>query len=223
MITSQTIIERSFYQALLEYTLNLGYTLDPSLYEKTIESSNQYAKDRDKIIKEKGRFITIYGVGNNQSKGMKETFPRIVVEAQGFLPGNIGLNKQHLEKRDGTYIVSETPFEAIDQYIDIRLVTKNIADQRVLNLIMSSAISQRGYLKPYIYEKAPFDGNIFIVARNFYDASNDERGSIEKVYTWEVQDTLLAPPVEVGSETPIKEINVDIENGDSFTDSIHIV
>ena len=72
---------------------------------------------------------------------------------------------------------------------------------------------------------APFDGNIFVIASNFYDNSNDERGIIEKVYTWEIQDTLLQPPVEVGSETPINEINIDIFNKDTeqpLKDNIHI-
>lgn len=35
MVTSQEIIERSFYMALMENTLRLGLTVDPNLYEKT--------------------------------------------------------------------------------------------------------------------------------------------------------------------------------------------
>lgn len=185
-----------------------------------------YQQAVEEVKKSKNKFIQIFGVGNSQSKGMKEIFPRIVVESEGFAPGGIGLNRFHREKQGNKgYVVSETPFEAIDQYINVRLVSKNSEDQRLLNLIMNSSIPQRGYLKPYIYENAPFDGNIFVIASNFYDNSNDERGIIEKVYTWEIQDTLLQPPVEVGSETPINEINVDILNKDTeqpLKDNIHI-
>lgn len=226
MVTSQEIIERSFYMALMENTLRLGLTVDPNLYEKTKESMALYQQAVEEVKKNKSKFIQIFGVGNSQSKGMKESFPRIVVESEGFAPGGIGLNRFHREKQGNKgYVVSETPFEAIDQYINVRLVSKNSEDQRLLNLIMNSSIPQRGYLKPYIYERAPFDGNIFVIASNFYDNSNDERGIIEKVYTWEIQDTLLQPPVEVGSETPINEINIGIFNKDTeqpLKDNIHI-
>lgn len=224
MVTSQEIIEKSFYMALLEYTLKLGLTLDPRLYDKTIPSAERYEMDRKQIIQEKGKFITIFGAGNNQSKGMKDLFPTIVIEPKGFVPGGVGLNKYHLDKVGSTYKVSETPFESIDQYIDVHLVSKYIDDQRLLNQIMNTVLPQRGYLKPYLYDKAPFSGNIFIISSNFYDATNDERGIIEKVYTWEVQDTLLAPPQEIGSETPINTIEVDIQKdkGSSFGD-LHIV
>lgn len=212
MVTSQQIIERSFYSALLYRTKQMGLTLDPLDYNKSKESIAQYNLDVANIKKTKNKFIQIFGVGNNQSKGMKESFPRIVVEAEGFAPGGVGLNRYHLERVSNKFVVSETPFEAIDQYINVRLLTTNVEDQRLLNLIMNSAIPQRGYLKPYIYDNAPFDGNIFVIAANFYDNSNLERGIIEKVYTWEVQDTLLAAPVEVGEEIPITEIDVDILN-----------
>lgn len=225
MVTSQEIIERSFYHAMLSYTLQLGLTLDPNKYEKSEMSMRQYDIDKKQIQKTKGRFITVLGSGNNQSKGMKDLYPIISVEPQGFIPGNVGINKFHLEKAENSFVVSETPFEAIDQYIDIRLSSKNMADARLLNLIMNYAIPQRGYLKPYLYDKAPFSGNIFILASNFYNEPNEDRGIIEKVYTWEVQDTLLTPPKETGSETPIIDIEVDLLNGQSELPigNLHIV
>lgn len=133
----------------MENTLRLGLTVDPNLYEKTKESMALYQQAVEEVKKNKNKFIQIFGVGNSQSKGMKEIFPRIVVESEGFAPGGIGLNRFHREKQGNKgYVVSETPFEAIDQYINVRLVSKNSEDQRLLNLIMNSSIPQRGYLNP---------------------------------------------------------------------------
>lgn len=219
MVDSQEIIERSFYSALLDTTKRMGLTLDPSEYPKA--EVKKYEQDIKKIKEEKGFYIKIFGVGSNQSKGMKED-PRIVITSQGFMPGNVGLNKLHMERVNTEYIVSETPFEAIDQYIDVRLVCNNIEHARLLHQILYRSIPQRGYLKPWVYEKAPFSGNIFVVATNFYDDPNTEHGLIEKVYTWEVQDTLIAPPVPVDILTPIKEIDVDIVNPEKIDEHLHI-
>ena len=82
MVTSQEIIERSFYMAIMGNTLRLGLTVDPNLYEKTKESMALYQQAVEEVKKNKNKFIQIFGVGNSQSKGMKESFPRIVVESE---------------------------------------------------------------------------------------------------------------------------------------------
>lgn len=192
MIDSQEIIERSIYQSLLETTIRLGYTLNPEdYYPITPENLQRYQQDKAKIVATKGRFIPIFGVGNNQVKGMKDELPRIVVDSQGFLPGEIGLPRDMMEKVGQNFVVTEQPFEAIDQFIDIHLVSNTQEDIRLLLNIMVTSIPQRGYVKPYIYEDAPFDGNIFLEITNFYNTPNLDKGIIEKVYQFQVKDTLL--------------------------------
>lgn len=224
MVDSQEIIERSFYSALLETTLNMGLTLDPSQYFSDKVSVDKYERDKKEILRNEGQFIEVFGASNNQSKGSKNmgNTSRIVVIPQGFIPGNVGLNKNHLEKVNQNWVVSETPFEAIDQLMEVRLVATNIQTLRILYKIMYAALPQRGYLKPYVFDKHPFDGNIFIVASNFYDDSSDSNGLLEKVYVWEVHDTLLDIPRKNGILEPIKEINVDILGQGNTQDKLHV-
>ena len=53
MVTSQEIIERSFYMALMENALRLGLTVDPNLYEKTKESMALYQQAVEEVKKNK--------------------------------------------------------------------------------------------------------------------------------------------------------------------------
>lgn len=206
MVSSQTIIERSLYCSLLKTAISLGYTLDPeNYYPISPENSLRFTSDKQEIIDSKGCYLSIYGIGNNQSRGIKEC-PRITLESKGFMPGDMGLPKQIIEKSDNDFFVSEFPFEAIDQYIDIHLVANNQEDMRLLHVILYSSIPQRGYIKPYNLEEPPFDGNIFLEISNFYDLPNTDKGIMEKVYEYTVKDSILEELVKDLPE-PIVPIN----------------
>ncbi|MEG1415181.1 MAG: hypothetical protein RSC49_01125 [Clostridium sp.] len=215
MIDSQEIIERSVYQSLLNTTMAQGFTLDPNKYfPVSIQNSKKFETDKIELEKQKGFYVCVFGVGNNQSKGMKTT-PRIVVDSQGFLPGDIGLPKSITEKVEGKYFVSEQSFEAIDQYIDIHLVAENQNQIRLLQNILANSIPQRGYIKPYTYDDPPFDGNIYIEASNFYQMPDNEKGIIEKVYQFIIKDTLLPTNTKL-TELP-KMVDVSLLlNNESF-------
>lgn len=210
MISSQEIIERSIYSALLKTLTFLGYSLDPmDYYPVTDENKKKFTSDKEFIKNTKGFFIDLFGVGNNQSRGIKEC-PRITLEAKGFMPGDIGLPKQIMEKVEDSYFVSEFPFEAIDQYIDIHLVANNQNEMRLLHTILFSSIPQRGYIKPYHLEEIPFDGNIFLEVANFYDIPDTDKGIMEKVYEFNVKDSILTELINKSEDTisPIKVIEV---------------
>ena len=153
-------------------------------------------------------------MGNNHSRGIKET-PRIVVDSEGFYPGDIGLPKQVIEKEEGIgYTATEVAFETLSQYMNIRLCAHSAEHMRLLHQIMFWAVPQRGYLKPYEEPKFLFTGNIFLRIVNFYNMPDLDNGLMEKVYQFEVQDCLLegnTPPEVI---TPIKDISVLLENAD---------
>lgn len=208
MVNSQEIIERSIYMALLNMTIDLGYTINPENYlPSTVENSKRFSDDLKSIVSEKGFYIGVFGVGNNHSRGIKDT-PRIVVDSEGFYPGDIGLPKKIIEKEDGIgYTSSEMPFETLSQYINIRLCATNSNHMRLLHQIMFWSIPQRGYVKPYNEDKFLFDGNIFLRVVNFYNMPDLENGLMEKVYQFEVQDCLLEKNTVPEEITPIRDIS----------------
>lgn len=199
--------------ALLNMTIDLGYTVNPEDYLPTTEeNSRRFLQDLKEITKNKGFYIGIFGVGNNHSRGKKET-PRIVVDSEGFYPGGIGLPKQIIEKEGGIgYTSSEMPFETLSQYMNIRLCAQTSEHMRLLHQIMFWSIPQRGYIKPYNEPGFLFDGNIFLRVVNFYNMPDLENGLMEKVYQFEVQDCLLEKNNSPQVITPIKDISVLLEN-----------
>jgi len=212
MITSQEIIERSIYQAILERLKSEGLTLDPSDYLPVTQSTiAQFKSDREAIIKAKGLFISLFGTGNSQSRGEKTT-PRIVVDMGGFFPGEMGLGEKVIEKEDDDFVISETPFEAIDQIIDVRLVYNNVSDGRLLHKVLHSSIPQRGYLKPYNLESKPFDGNIFIYVSNYFSSDDVDKGINEDVYQFMIKDTLINDLETIDVVPPLTDISILIEN-----------
>lgn len=215
MVNSQEIIERSIYVAILNMAIKLGYTINPEDYLPTSAvNAERFKEDLKKITDDKGFYISIFGVGNNHSKGIKET-PRIVVDSEGFYPGDIGLPRQIIEKEEGIgYTVTEVPYETLSQYMNIRLCAHSAEHMRLLHQIMFWAVPQRGYLKPYEEPKFLFTGNIFLRIVNFYNMPDLDNGLMEKVYQFEVQDCLLdgnTPPEVI---TPIRDISVLLENAD---------
>jgi len=207
MINSQEIIERSIYQALLNASIKLGYSLDPNNYLPiSIENQKRFKEDMDKLNK----YIWVFGTGNNQSKDKKLT-PRIVVN--GFYPGGIGLPKLLIQKEEGIgFTATEEPYETIDQFIDIHLIANNQEDLRLLHQVMFYSIPQRGYLKPYNVDEFLFSGNIFLELVNFFDIPNLDFGLLEKVYQFVIQDCVINEITEKADLVPITDITLLLEN-----------
>ena len=209
MVNSQEIIERSIYMALLRVTIELGYGLDPNNYlPVSVENSEKFQQD----LKNLNKYIPIIGTGNATSKDQKIT-PRIVLNARGFYPGNIGLPKELIEKAEGIgFTANEEPYETLDQYIDVHLVASNQDDLRLLHQIMFWSLPQRGYIKPYTAEKFLPSGNIFIEVGNLFDYPNVNAGLLEKVYEYRIYDTLIGEKEDVITDiVPMTSVTVLLE------------
>lgn len=232
MVTSQEIVERSFYISLLHQTLIRGLTINPEnylvknedgLWVPTRELNDQYIHDKEAIeteLTKKGSgFYYIFGVGNNQSRGQKD-LPRITLDLTAWYPGEIGLEKEtnELDEASGLYQVIDYDYEPKSSRIDVHLCANNQQEMRILHEIMYRALPSRGYIKPYLndYESwknskfAP-SGNIYIEVGNFYDHDDLQQGFLEKVYTYEVRDSLLNPEI-IAEIKPIADISVLIDS-----------
>lgn len=199
MLNSQEIIERSVYSAILNTAVKLGYTLDPNQYLPANPVNIRRFQDDMSQLKP---FIGVFGSGNNFSKDQKIT-PRIVIHEKGFYPGGIGMPKRLIMEKEGIgFTATEVPYETLDQYIDIHLVAQNQVDSRLLHQILFWSIPQRGYIKPYNVEKFLWTGNIFLELVNFFDRPNLDSGLIEKIYEFEVYDSLLPPDDSMEEDVP---------------------
>ena len=195
--------------ALLRVTIELGYGLDPNNYlPVSVENSEKFQQD----LKNLNKYIPIIGTGNATSKDQKIT-PRIVLNARGFYPGNIGLPRELIEKAEGIgFTANEEPYETLDQYIDVHLVANNQDDLRLLHQIMFWSLPQRGYIKPYTADKFLPYGNIFIEVGNFFDYPNVNLGLLEKVYEYRIYDTLIGEKEDIITDlVPMTSVTVLLE------------
>ena len=215
--------------ALLRVALSIGRTINPEDY-LPVSTENQKRQEED--IKKLGKnYIAIYGVGNNQARGVK-TLPRITIELTGYYPGDIGVEQFMIGNKEENeqYALYEQPWEVKDSIFDIHLVAGNANDMRVLHQIMYTALPARGYIKPFTFntikeylenpglEKT---GNLFLNIGNYYDHNDTDHGILEKVYTYNCVDGLLEQVKQDPDISPIKEIKTDLipdgTNGISFT------
>ena len=227
MVNSQEVIERSFYMGLLRTALKNGLTLDPDDYlPLTVESQNKYLRDKEALKK----FVHIFGVGNNQSRGKKEV-PRITLELQGYYPGTIGVEKYHIDvDKDARPILVESEFTTKSIIIDVHLIANNQEDMRMLHSLMYKSLPASGYIKPFLNNKEEYlrtglnpTGNIFIEVSNHYDHPDNSQGLLEKVYSYTVEDGLV---IEYDDNTealaPIKDISVILDHLDGNTTTLSI-
>lgn len=218
MVNSEEIIERTFYISLLNTLLKSKLTINPDDYlPLSVENEKRFQQDRENLDK----FIYLFGVGNNQSRGAK-LLPRITIELNGYFPGDIGVNRFEINGNtvENPYQVVEYPWETKDITLDIHLVANTQPDMRLLHNILYTALPARGYLVPYLdndfeawkNKRLAPEGNLFIELTNYYDHPNLEHGMLEKVYTYICKDGILTqnnnPDYDL---VPIKDISVLIQ------------
>lgn len=221
MVTSEEIIERSFYIALLHETLKRGLTINPDDYlvdgEPTEVTAAKYEEDQKAIGK---KFVYVFGIGNNLVRGPK-VCPRITIELNAFYPGDLGTEKFSVEESEEgeTFDVVEYDYTTKNTNLDIHLVATTQQEMRILHDIMYHALPAKGYIKPYFNDYEAWKensmnatGNLYIEIGNFYDHPDLDHGLLEKVYTYEVQDGLILEEVKAAGEiVPIKDISVLIQ------------
>ena len=183
-------------------------TVDPQEYYPLTEESVQRFNDD---VKNLPLYVSIFGAGNTQSKGVKQT-PRIVIDSQGFYPGSIGLPKQIVQKTTEGYVGYEYPIETLDQYIDVKLVSGLQDENRTLHNIMFHSLPRKGYVPQWPNQTYEKTGNIFVELVNIYNSPEIPFGIIEKVYQFSILDCVIQESRLPEIIKPIEEINVLLEN-----------
>lgn len=154
-----------------------------------------------------GFWIEIFSNSSPYAKGLKKV-PRIVLNSQRIIPGEIGLNPGGTTNRNpldpDNYIVTTNPLESGNLQIDMHLVSANTKQTRVLNMVLQAALGQKGY--------KPMHDNIaerfFFKQFNHYNLPDPPEGILEEIYSYEVQDLYIFDdaPSNIRVVSPIKEI-----------------
>lgn len=213
-------LERTVFHLLRKKTVEFGYSpnIDDYDVENTddaiaISETERFKTDLSLIHTTKGFAIEVFNFANNQYYGTKKP-PRIVVETESFLQGQLGTDTtpQYEIQPDGTYIVKQSTSLLSDFYFSIHLIANSVKEIRVLHEIMVQCLPRRGYVPWYNKNGLQPAFNLLVRYISMADYSWTAEGVIEKVYRYEIPDAHeVDDKVIVSNVSPIKIINVDIQ------------
>lgn len=220
---TEKLIERSIYHALRKTVVAYGYIPDVDNYDVTNPDiaiaqaeSRRYLDDAKDIKDNKGFTIELFSSGNSQTRGELKV-PRIVVETEAFLPGQLGIDTTHsfipntqdsFDKMDNSFLSQTSDF-----YFNIKLINNSIEQQRVLYGLALMTLPRRGYMKwEHEPELLPYS-NLFINFLSHHGQEHQQEGITEKTYRYEISDVVELEPTKIKTIPPIISIgdNLDIK------------
>lgn len=202
---TQELIERSIYHNLRYTTVAAGYIPDITNYDienpdinVAIAENTRFETDLKAIVTDKGFAIELFSNGPSQQRGELKV-PRIVLETESFLPGEIGLDttKNYSKNQDGTFTAYDNTWltQTSDFYFQLRLLSNSAKQQRILNGIMLQTLPRKGYMRWVGDTELRTTGNLFINFVSHAEFNHTEEGIIEKVYRYEIKDVNEIDPV----------------------------
>ena len=165
-----------------------------------------------------GFAIEIFNHAPSQSRGMKK-IPRIVLDAQNFLPGAIGGGQlRRFRTVEGSLESYKLPPQTKDYYIGIYILTNSTKQSRILNSLVALACPVRGYIDTY-----RDDGDAFHIEQVGYTPyEQTQEGIRENMFSYKITDVYEVGE-EISEETPITEITVDyseVEGAPNIEDQV---
>lgn len=207
----QEVIERSLFERIRTELVDKGYLPDVTQYPDTDGGVALWESDIATIKTNKGFAIEVFNENANYDNGVKK-IPRIVLASGNFLQGSLGGDPGKIMQlnENNDFIALRTPPQTSDFFIDIRLVSNSVEQERILNAILSLALPKRGYIATYNDPEKLF----FIRYISFYNQDDLDKGIIEKVlvYTvedcWETEDIIIS--TDVAKITRI-DLNINLQ------------
>lgn len=212
------LIERTVYHAIRTTAVQAGYIPDITNYDiqnvdTTIARAAELAYENalKDIVTQKGFAIEVFGNSVSQQRGVLKV-PRIVLETESFLPGEIGLDTTKSFKRleDGNYQVNQYMSLTSEFFFKVRLISNTTKQGRVLNGIMLKTFPRRGYIKWWGDPLLKYSQNILINYLSHSEFNWQDEGIVEKIFRYGIPDLQEMKPDARGTVPPI--IDIDIKN-----------
>jgi len=220
---TQQLIERSIFHNIRKTIVAAGYIPDVGNYDVTntivataAAESQRYLNDAAIIKAAKGFIIDIFSNGTSQDRGQMKV-PRIVVETEAFLPGQLGIDTTNtynpninggFDKMDNAFLTKTSDF-----YFNIKLLSNTTAQQRILYSIILMTIPRRGYMKWHEEPGLLLSQNMFVNFLAHYEQEHTQEGITEKTYRYEISDVIEIPANKIVEVPAIINIgdNLDIQ------------
>lgn len=166
----QERLERTVFHSIRDLCIGLGYTPDISEFDQTAAGYQAYMKAFSDIAAgDRGFAIDVFNAGPASERQIKQV-PRIVLDSQGFTPGDIGGDWAPVyQANENNKYDKYRDFDLTsDFYFNIWTVARNITQQRILRAIISRVIPRRGYMALYNNEDIKIN-TIFLSSSKTFD------------------------------------------------------
>lgn len=211
----ERLLERTIYEALRVETVDKGYLPDITTYTQDQAGYDSFRSDLQTIISTKGFAIEVFGHGSNLSRGLKRS-PRMVIESQMFIPGQLGGDSQRFYIDKGTdYDAYKRPPQTANFFFNIHLIGTKATHIRTMQAIQAIAIPRRGYVSLHDPDNEFVDPqNIFVRNIAFVDLGNYDEGILEKLYRYEIPDVFEMDDELLETVGKMDEITLEIKDNE---------
>jgi len=205
-------VERSIFEVIRLALVAEGYLPNKKSYAKNETGAAQYKAAMAAIrASSKGFCIQIFGMSSPQAKGEMQV-PRIVVQTQRALPGDVGTPITSKEVNGDRYETFKHPYTSVNMQVDIKVIWNTASEVRIASAIIASVLSTRNYIDFY---DTPGNANkIYLEQINAgYDIRDAEQGVTETIIQYQIKDLYTTADALIVSDGPlINEIKVDVKD-----------
>ena len=208
---AQEKIEESIYQALRTVLVEEGYLPDIDAYTGANDVAG-YEAAMKVITTTEGFCVELFGASGQRAKDLKRV-PRIVIRTRRFIAGDVGsppevLNNPVLNEDDEITSYEQTRVAPLTSnlHIDITMISKTQAQDRIMNAVVGKALTARKYQQ--VHDDADPLAKFFIFQTGYNDFGEFEEGLMEKTVNYEVPDIYITGDEITGTIAPISEITI---------------
>ena len=220
-------LERTVFHAVRQEIVDKGYlpNILSGAYPQTPTGQNQWVTDVAVIAHGSKKFaIEIFNSASPEARGTKKA-PRIVIDSQGFIPGELGGDSSrfyYFDTINNVYYGKVRPPQTSNYQFNVRLIALTIQQIRVMNAIIALSLPRKGYIP--LWNTSPeqriftrYLGNVQVIA--------EQEGIIEQVYKYEIPDVWEIEDIVVSSNiVPLAQITLHLTtDGDSDSGSNIII
>jgi hypothetical protein len=190
-------LERTVFHTIRQEIIDKGYLPNILQYPQTAIGYNAYNAAVTAITNSSKKFaIEIFNSASPEARGTKKV-PRIVIDSQGFIPGELGGDLSrfyYFDTINNVYYGKIRPTQTSNFQFNIRLIALTIEQIRVMNAIVALSLPRRGYIPLYNFTPTQkvftrYIGNVQVLG--------EQEGIIEQIYkyeipdVWEIEDTTI--------------------------------
>jgi hypothetical protein len=212
LIDIESRVEKSIFEIIRLKLVAEGYLPNKKSFAKSDAGAAAYQAAITAIKDSNKKFcIQVFGMASPQARGETQV-PRIVVQTQRALPGDLGTPITTKEVNGDHYEKFKHPYTSANLQVDIKIVWNTANQLRIASAIIASTLSTRNYID--FYDTPGNENKIYLEQLNAgYDIRDIEQGVTETIIQYQIKDLYTVADALIIANGPlITEIKTEIKD-----------